>query len=147
MNLFIDTEFNSYKGAFISIALVDENGKYFYETVGCFEPDLWVAANVMPVLNKEPISYTELQNKLIEFLLSYPSFNIVADYPDDFRYFCELLMLGPGKMFTMPPFTMEFVADYPSTSRNSRVPHNALEDARVLLTHWRAINGLPILAL
>jgi hypothetical protein len=47
-----------------------------------------------------------------------------------------LLVIGPGRMLTVPPLTLRF-EPLPgfSTAANSAVPHNALHDARALRDH------------
>ena len=67
MNLFLDCEFNGFGGELISMALVDEEGHYFYEVLDCPQPVAWVAEHVMPLLAQAPISFTEFQNKLSSF--------------------------------------------------------------------------------
>jgi hypothetical protein len=52
MNIYIDCEYNGFNGSLISMALVTMDGQEFYEVLPCDCPDEWVAANVMPVLNK-----------------------------------------------------------------------------------------------
>lgn len=59
MKLFLDCEFNGFGGELISMALVDEQGKYFYEVLPCPQPIPWVQENVMPKLNQAAISPAE----------------------------------------------------------------------------------------
>ena len=130
MKLYIDTEFNSYRGRLISMALVDEQGHSFYEVLHHGPCDRWVAANVLPVLGREPIGLTAFQAALERFLNAYPSIHVVADYPSDIQHFCWALETGPGERMNTPPLTMEIRRDL-NTSK-SQVPHNALWDARAL---------------
>lgn len=136
MNLFIDNEFNGMGGALISMALVSEDGaREFYEVVPLKEPVVgWVKENVMPILHKDPISYDEFQNRLKRFLQQFPSVNIIADYPDDIKYFMESVITGPGEWFETQPLTTE-VQDNLS-AKKSKILHNALEDARALRHDW-----------
>lgn len=128
MNIYIDCEFNGFEGELISLALVAEDGEEFYEVLLCPEPVEWVAENVMPILNKAPISPHNMKLKLSRFLNQYDEINIIADWPDDIKYFCQALMIGPGRMFDTPSkMTMEVVRRMESVSK---LPHNALEDAR-----------------
>jgi hypothetical protein len=55
---------------------------------------------------------------------------IIADWPDDIRYFCESLIVGPGQMINILnkiKFELDLHIDYESV-----VPHNALHDARAI---------------
>ena len=47
MKLFLDCEFNGFGGELISMALVDENERYFYEVLPCINPTAWVLDNVI----------------------------------------------------------------------------------------------------
>jgi hypothetical protein len=42
MQLWIDTEFNEYRGALISMALVAEDGREWYGVRFCDDPGWWV---------------------------------------------------------------------------------------------------------
>lgn len=139
MQIVIDCEFNSFQGELISMALVtmgDPQYRDFYEVLECQQPiDGWVLTNVIPVLNKSQISRELFQEKLANFLRQFDSIELIADWPDDIKYFCESLITGPGKMMRIPPLTISLVkVDY-----NSLVPHNALEDARAISRALRAV--------
>ena len=67
---YLDCEFNGYKGDLISLALVIDDNNYFYEVLGCPNPVPWVAENVMPILNKEPIAHTTSNRNLKLSLLN-----------------------------------------------------------------------------
>jgi len=130
MKLFIDTEFNEFGGDLISLALVDENGREFYEVVDCPSPGVWVAQNVIPVLGKYPIRKKELSHRLDAFLAAYETIHVIADWPDDIRFFCDVLIVGPGMRINTPPLTMEILRDI--GSQQSAIPHNALADAHAI---------------
>lgn len=128
MRVWIDTEFNGYQGALISIGLVDEEGRTFYEAVYCKQPIIeWVDLNVLTVLNKTPTSLALLKAKLEVWLEPYTNVHLIADWPDDIRHFCDLLITGPGTRINTPRLTMEVRRDLDGAQ--SAVPHNALEDA------------------
>jgi hypothetical protein len=61
---------------------------------------------------------------------------IVADWPEDIALLNALLVTGPGVMAEVPSIRFQFMplAGF-STAANSRVPHNALHDARALRDH------------
>ena len=131
MRLWIDTEFNEYKGELISMALVGEDGREWYEVLRMTErPGPWVDEHVMPILGKAPIPRQQAQSSLFAWLRDYPSVHIVADWPEDIQHFCELLITGPGERIDTPILTMEVRRDIGSD--DSAMPHNALEDARAL---------------
>ena len=129
--LYIDCEWNSYKGALISMALVSEDGSEWYEEI-LLEADAhyasWVVDNVVPHLHKKPLSRAEMQESLEIFLSKYADATIIADWPEDIERFCELLITGPGEKIKTPKLSMriEPIEAY------SKVPHYALEDARGL---------------
>jgi hypothetical protein len=129
MIIYIDTEFNEFRGSLISMALVAESGEEFYEVLHCENPGPWVAVNVMPILNKEPVSVQEFQHKLHAFLMQFDSVHVVADWPEDIAHFCNALITGPGMRMDTPTLTM---AVDRSLEAVSALPHNALEDARAI---------------
>jgi hypothetical protein len=128
MKLFLDCEFTNFQGHLISMALVDENGKSFYEVVNFNEVDChkWVLDNVLPILLKQPMPYGDFQRGLRTFLRHYDMIEVIADWPEDFWHFTQALLTGPGMMMDIPKLTMtmERRLDYVSD-----IPHNALEDA------------------
>ena len=126
MKLFLDCEFNGFKGELISMALVAPDGQEFYEVLPCENPGAWVAEHVMPILNKPAVSIEAFQASLQRFLMKFDAVHIVADWPEDIQHFCNSLITGPGSRLNTPPLTMEVVRiDAPSDQ-----PHNALADAR-----------------
>lgn len=129
MRIWIDTEFNEFKGALISMALVAEDGREFYESLGCKNPGPWVAVNVMPIIGKPPILLRDLQWRLAHFLSAYETIHVVADWPEDIAHFCNALITGPGFRINTPPMTLEIRRDLDAVSA---IPHNALADARAM---------------
>ena len=154
---FLDTEYNGWGGALLSLALVPEDGgQEFYTTLewtGSLEP--WVETNVVPFLDAVPdplrsnrVSRDQAARSLsawlvheheLQTLARYPeqvSMQILADWPEDISQICMLLLKGPGAMVEVPPLSFHLV-ELPgfSTAANSKVPHNALHDARSLRDH------------
>ena len=128
MKIWIDTEFNDYQGSLISIALVDAEGRTFYEAPWCNEVlTEWVRDNVSPVVGIPCTSLRLVQHKLEVWLEPYTSVHLIADWPDDIRHFCDLLITGPGKRISTPRLTMEIRRDLDGAQ--SAIPHNALQDA------------------
>lgn len=135
MKYFIDTEFNGFGGKLMSMAIVPEgvNALEFYceiEMKDQLHP--WVAVNVAPHMFQAPVPYSEFQFSLSRYLLNIEAdeITIVADWPDDIRYFCEALITGPGGRIIMPT-KINFQLDL-NIKYTSQVPHNALWDARAI---------------
>jgi hypothetical protein len=126
VRLFLDCEFNEFKGALISMALVSEDGREWYEVVPCELPGAWVTENVMPILGKQAIPVRQMQESLQRFLHGFDKVHVVADWPEDIKHFCDALITGPGIRLNTPPLTMEILR----IDAESALPHNALHDAR-----------------
>jgi len=145
MRYFLDTEYNGFGGALISLALVPEDGsEEFYVTLECADPlDPWVERHVMPYLDMVPaglasrrLSRRDAADALAAWLSQDEAPDIVADWPEDLAQLAMLLVVGPGLMAPVPPLSLRFVPLQGfSTAANSAVPHNALHDARALRDH------------
>lgn len=135
---YLDTEFDGFGGDLISIALVPKsaNMPYFYGAVECLDPQPWVAENVIPHLGIEPEPLASLRQRLVAYLISDPDPYIVADWPEDITHLTRLLITAPGFMVPLQRLKFEY-RNFPGfvTSKESKVPHNALEDARALRRH------------
>lgn len=136
MRMWIDTEFNSFKGELISMAIVTQDGKEFYESLGCSKPDPWVEKNVMPIIGKDPIEKIPFQWKLCGFLSQYQHMHLIADWPEDIQHFCDMLIIGPGMRINTPLLTMEIRRDLDA---ESDIPHNALSDARAIKAKYMSL--------
>jgi hypothetical protein len=146
MRYFLDTEYNGFGGALISLALVPEDGsEEFYVALECEPPlDPWVERHVIPFLDMVPdglVSRPRLTRRaaaeaLAAWLAHDEAPDIVADWPEDLAQFAMLLVTGPGMMIQMPPLSLHLLPlGGFSTAANSVVPHNALHDARALRDH------------
>lgn len=146
MRYYLDCEYNGFGGALLSLALVPEGGgEEFYVTLACGEPiEAWVERNVLPYLDHVPeglksprLGHEQAALHLSAWLAGLPEVEIVADWPEDIRLFCDLLVIGPARIVPFPPITFKLVR-LPgfSTAANSAVPHNALHDARSLRQHF-----------
>lgn len=138
MKYFLDTEFNELGGDLISLALVSETGREMYLATECKAPKAWVEKYVMPIVTcdgaKPYMCDVSLFGPLSAWYLhSDPDPIIVADWPDDIRYFCQALITGPGEMADIPRLRFELarVDAYP-TKLEGAIQHNALWDARAL---------------
>lgn len=130
MRLFIDCEFNEFKGELISMGIISDDGKSFYEVLPCVNPKSWVKEHVMPILGKEPISLPEFQNILQNYLMQFESIELIADWPDDIKLFCEALVLEGGYRLNTPQLTMAILRNL--SSEKSTLPHNAMNDAKAI---------------
>jgi hypothetical protein len=148
MRYYLDTEFNGFGGALLSLALVPEDGQEFYVTLECDDPIFpWVERNVVPYLDNVPVGLVsprmtrrEAADALAAYLGADPAPELVADWPEDITQFCSLLMIGPGQMVPVPPMTFRLLPLQGfSPAANSAVPHNALHDARSLRDHFMSL--------
>jgi len=134
MRFFLDTEFNGFGGKLMSLALVPEDTTFpeFYKELEMKDQlDPWVLENVVPHMFLSPATRQEFQNELAQYLWECRGDTIIiADWPDDIRYFCESLITGPGMCLNLLnniKFELDFGIEY-----DSAVPHNALHDARAI---------------
>jgi len=142
MRYFLDTEFNGFGGELISVALVPEHGDQELYLVLPLPEMLhpWVEKNVIPYLNAIPVGFpggqtTRLSaaHEIAHYLSGDAEASIVADWPDDIGYFCHLLVTEPGDMADVASLRFELLRNPGfSTAQSSKVPHNALHDARAL---------------
>lgn len=133
MKYFLDTEFNGFGGELLSIGIVPLTGsREFYEAVEyeLIRLDPWVRDNVIPFIDKKPIPHSVLQHRLAAFFSQDSSPVIVVDWPDDIKYFCDLLITGPGQMLLTPNFTFELRRELDCAT--AAIRHNALSDAIAL---------------
>ena len=144
MRYFLDTEFNGFGGELISLALVPEDGDQDYYVViphdGPWHP--WVEKHVVPYLDSVP---PMLLNKLDRIAAAHDiagylahdfDVTIIADWPEDIALFCRLLLVSETEIVDVRRMRFEFRRTPGfSTARNSKVPHNALHDARALRDH------------
>jgi len=142
---FLDTEYNGFGGALLSLALVPEDGsEEFYVTLECdvaIEP--WVERHVIPFMDMVPeglvsprLSRRAAAEALAVWLAHDEAPDIVADWPEDLAQLSMLLVTGPGTMVVVPPLSLHLVPLHGfSPASSSAVPHNALHDARALRDH------------
>jgi hypothetical protein len=144
MRYFLDTEYNGAGGALLSLALVPDDGEELYLTLQTDEPVVeWVQAHVTPYLDSVPeqLSCPRLPRKdaahaLERYLRHDEQAVIHADWPEDVAQFCNLMITGEGDMIDVRHLTFRLLPTSNfSTAANSKVPHNALHDARALRDH------------
>jgi hypothetical protein len=135
MRYFLDAEFNGFGGQLISLALVPEDKRAdpFYEALPCAEPEPWVAEHVLPVLQTQPITRSEMIAKLAAFLRNDAEPVVIADWPEDIAHLALLMITGPGSRIPLPQFRFELL-DLPlfDSEALSDVPDNACHDAMAL---------------
>jgi hypothetical protein len=145
---FLDTEYNGFGGELLSLALVPDNGDELYLTLRV-EATIkdWVQRHVVPYLDAVPeqlscprLSRHDAAHELERYLHHDREPLIHADWPEDVSQFCDLMMTGEGKMVDIRHLTFRLrpMSNF-STAANSKVPHNALHDARALRDHILAI--------
>ncbi|MFL6737372.1 MAG: hypothetical protein ACJ8F4_09990 [Sphingomonas sp.] len=144
MRYFLDTEYNGVGGELISLALVPDDGDELYLTLKTSAPLVeWVERHVVPYLDSvsEQLSCPRLTrgdaaHALERYLRHDEDPLIVADWPEDIAHLCNLMITGPGDMIDTRQVTFRLapMSNF-STAANSKVPHNALHDARALRDH------------
>jgi hypothetical protein len=134
MRYFVDCEFNGFGGPLISLAAVPEapDAPVFYAATYCVDPQDWVAEQVLPVLDIEPLSIEAMAGAFADFLEADPDPLLVADWPEDIAHAAQLLAQGTRRLREGPVrFELMAVSNF-STDVLSAMPHNAREDARAL---------------
>jgi hypothetical protein len=135
-------------GALLSVALVPDDGDELYLTLRTDEALVdWVQRHVVPYLDMVPeqlkcprLSRHDAAHELERYLRHDEEPFIFADWPEDVAQFCNLMITGPGDMVELRHLTFRLVpmSNF-STAANSKVPHNALHDARALRDHVLAM--------
>ncbi|ATE63721.1 hypothetical protein [Rhizorhabdus dicambivorans] len=149
MRYYLDTEFNGFGGDLLSLALVPEDGDQDYYVVipfeGAWHP--WVEKHVMPYLDSVPpmllnkLDRIAAAHDIAAYLAGDPDPVIIADWPEDIALFCRLLLVAETEIVDIRHMRLEFHRTPGfSTARNSKVPHNALHDARALRDHLVALD-------
>jgi len=131
---FLDTEFNGFGGALISLALVpeDPDAAPFYEALPCEDPTPWVAEHVLPVLATTPIEPRELSHRLQAYLGDDPWPVLIADWPEDIAHAARAMIVSPGRRVTLDRVGFELCDAFAFDAAASAVPHNAYHDAVAL---------------
>jgi hypothetical protein len=117
MRYFLDTEFNGFGGALISVGLAAEHGGDDYYVVlplpEAIEP--WVAQHVVPYLRSVPdMLYNQLDrvaaaHDIAAYLAADPDPTIIADWPEDIALFCRLMMPGATDVVDLPGLRFEYL--------------------------------------
>lgn len=139
VNLYIDCEWDGYRGGLLSIALVGDEINFHATMINQTVADPWVREHVVPNLFRwapeRAISDSELSYCLSRFfadqLFEGASVHIIADWPEDIERFCRALIVGPGQRIETPPLTFEIIRA-PDGAVVPICPHNAYSDAEAL---------------
>ena len=144
MRYFLDTEYNGIGGELLSLALVPDDGDELYLTLRNSDSlGDWVVRHVVPYLDSVPeqlscprLTRSDAAHALERYLRHDEEVVICADWPEDIAQFCNLMVTGPGDMVDVRHVTFRLapMTNF-STAANSKVPHNALHDARALRDH------------
>ncbi len=140
MKYYLDTEFDSFGGKLMSLALATKSGRSLYIVADDAEQaaNAWVRENVVPILFACPV--TPIRRPvgafgpvIAQFMCGDLDPLVISDWPDDIRYFCQELITGPGFMVSLPGvrFEMKRVDTYPTLLAEA-VQHNAWWDAQAL---------------
>jgi hypothetical protein len=156
MKFTLDTEFNGFGGKLLSLALVpwDDDAPSFYirvpDVLGV-ELEPWVEANVWPHMDSHRADHFAdvplggWAERIARYLGGFSHVPyIIADWPDDIRYFCQAIITGPGEMVPIPRLQFDVVRVDPweaGTPPTGAVRHNAWWGAVVLRDHLKAFSA------
>lgn len=134
--LYLDTEFASFGGELISMALVPHDGGAPFYEVRAIPKDVhpWVAENVLPKVEAQPCGDEYFRKSLWHFMRQHDGATIVADWPEDLGHFA-MQMCTIGGIAPNIKWTLKLIESGPLESVN---PHNALADAQALAIWCRA---------
>lgn len=150
MRYFVDTEFNSFGGAMLSLGMVNDNGSMLYiveedDFLDKLDLHPWVAEHVAPHLLASVAGYTPIRAPHRHWGSIIASFyegderpQFLADWPSDIADLCNMLITGPGTAVPMPHqthFTILRHLDVYPTSVEGAIQHHALWDA-LALQRW-----------
>lgn len=141
---YIDCEFDGHNGPLLSMAVIREDGRGLYLCLADAPRELtpWVAENVWPLVHmKLPIgktySYVNDWGDLIGRFMRCSHPVVIADSPQDARYFSEVTVTAPDGGYAPFPFdglTFEIHNVDPYPTELPATQHNAYWDA-VALRH------------
>ena len=144
MRYFLDTEYNGVGGELLSLALVPDDGDELYltleiRTAGRSGSSAMSCLISIRFPSSSPVRASEradAAHELERYLRHDEEPLIFADWPEDIAQFCDLMITGPGDMVEVRHVTFRLspMTNF-STAANSKVPHNALHDARALRDH------------
>jgi hypothetical protein len=143
--IFIDCEWNDYKGALISMALVTETHNNFYMELPYEQTSEWVTANVIPHLTGHPAPAKMCHEGLLRYFDGIDDdILIIADWPEDIAHFCNFLITGPGKCLPVQIDRIKFELHPCHGNHKSKVPHHALYDAIANMKNYLGADDAPL---
>ncbi len=129
--IFLDTEFDGFGGRLISIGMVsDRGGEEFYSVLQVTAKEPWVQEHVLPFLSVTHEEWHAYRTRLIAYLRRHPGEPVVADWPEDLAHLLNSLCEPGGISFEIE-LDLRLIL---SGKLDSKVPHNALSDARALMS-------------
>lgn len=146
MKYYLDTEFNSFNGELLTLALAPSNRQraelYLARNdINTLSVHPWVRDNVLDIIVApgaipHMAKLEEFPLLIRKYLAADPDPVIVANWPDDIKYFMECLITGPGMMISLKSLKTKLKRcnSYP-TELKGAIQHNALWDARALRAH------------
>ena len=143
MRYFLDTEFNGFGGELLSVGLAAEAGEDWYVALPLpAQVHPWVARHVVPYLFHVPREHDNRLDRitaahdLARYLAADRDPVLVADWPEDIGLVARLLMTAETDVVDLPRLGFDYVRTPGfATAHASKVPHNALHDARALREH------------
>lgn len=145
--LYLDCEFNEFGGELISMALVSDGGREFYQVLQIPGlPGDFVEEHVLPVLGKEPLRDRTAFNVCLQtFLSHFDGCEIIADWPADFKHLSEQMDIMGKRLGFMIPIECRMTLLRGSPDIKPETPHNALSDARALRDwHQRTLRAQAV---
>jgi len=126
--LYLDTEFNGFKGEFISMGIHDPKGADFYAVIDSpYRPNEFVTKHVLPNLKDTPIDSILFRKELTYYFSSkFDECCVYADWPEDFTHLLSFFCGPKGRKYIK---RMTFKLITTPDIHISKTPHNALEDA------------------
>ncbi len=131
MKLFLDTEFDGFKGPLLSMGIYSPQSYDFYEVIDRPVTHPWVKQHVAPFFERDPLSADDFTEALHEYLMAHNGCEIIADWPEDIMHLLSFCCGENGWMLNFN-CTARLVTSGPLSPT---IPHNALSDAQAL-GHW-----------
>jgi len=142
MRYYLDCEFDGFEGKLLTMGIASDDGRGLYLIYDTVAIDPWVQKNVCPIIYDLPedpkikfIGNASARGAaaIAEFMEHDYQINIITDWPDDIKYFCQSIITGPGQMIGLPSFSMHVVrVDAYPTDLTGAIQHNAMWDALAL---------------
>lgn len=139
MNIYLDCEFNGFKGELLSMAIVAADNYFWHGALLPSSPDIvepWVKDNVLPVYLNRAMKFNNRETfntSLRKFLQRFHKPNLCTDWYADLEYFFSCFN---GKTYK-DSFAYACTTEIKLIDQlKSEIPHNALFDAIALKQQW-----------